>query len=182
MIFLHIDLQNLGEGFWCTFWFSVVGLFLGSYKLSDSISRVIDLYPIEIERESNWLVFHSLWSLCICLPWTFEVKGCGYSLMFPSSIYLLHIKWYFCSWFFLFYLNTNSSLNLSGRLFKRAMSFVGKDYLCHSLWDKYIEFEFSQQQWSLLALIYVQTLKFPTKKLHRYYDEYTSHLFSNIWM
>ncbi|KAH7839009.1 hypothetical protein Vadar_033672 [Vaccinium darrowii] len=58
------------------------------------------------------------------------------------------------------------------RLFKRAMSFVGKDYLCHSLWDKYIEFEFSQQQWSLLALIYVQTLKFPTKKLHRYYDNF----------
>lgn len=60
------------------------------------------------------------------------------------------------------------------------MSFVGKDYLCHSLWDKYIEFEFSQQQWSLLALIYVQSLKFPTKKLHRYYDKYASHFFGEI--
>ncbi|XP_045825655.1 uncharacterized protein LOC123917840 isoform X3 [Trifolium pratense] len=58
------------------------------------------------------------------------------------------------------------------RLFKRAISFVGKDYLCHTLWDKYIHFEFSQQQWISLAHIYIQTLKFPTKKLHPYYDSF----------
>ncbi|MED6106430.1 hypothetical protein PIB30_004662 [Stylosanthes scabra] len=58
------------------------------------------------------------------------------------------------------------------RLFKRAVSFVGKDYLCHTLWDKYIQFEFSQQQWVSLAHIYIQTLGFPTKKLHKYYDSF----------
>ncbi|XP_027345804.1 uncharacterized protein LOC113857797 isoform X2 [Abrus precatorius] len=58
------------------------------------------------------------------------------------------------------------------RLFKRAISFVGKDYLCHILWDKYIHFEFSQQHWISLAHIYIQTLKFPTKKLHQYYDSF----------
>ncbi|KEH20704.1 Pre-mRNA-processing factor 39, putative [Medicago truncatula] len=58
------------------------------------------------------------------------------------------------------------------RLFKRAISFVGKDYLCHTLWDRYIHFEFSQQQWTCLAHIYIQTLKFPTKKLHQYYDSF----------
>ncbi|KAF8018922.1 hypothetical protein BT93_H3728 [Corymbia citriodora subsp. variegata] len=58
------------------------------------------------------------------------------------------------------------------RLFRRGLSFVGKDYLCHSLWDKYIEFELSQQQWSSLAQIYVQTLRFPTKKLQHYYDSF----------
>ncbi|RDX60122.1 prp39, partial [Mucuna pruriens] len=58
------------------------------------------------------------------------------------------------------------------RLFKRGISFVGKDYLCHILWDKYIHFEFSQQQWISLAHIYIQTLKFPTKKLHQYYDSF----------
>ncbi|KAL5053685.1 hypothetical protein RYX36_034367 [Vicia faba] len=58
------------------------------------------------------------------------------------------------------------------RLFKRAISFVGKDYLCHTLWDKYIHFAFSQQQWISLAHIYIQTLKFPTKKLHQYYDSF----------
>ncbi|WCJ27326.1 Pre-mRNA-processing factor 39-2 [Euphorbia peplus] len=58
------------------------------------------------------------------------------------------------------------------RLFKRAISFVGKDYLCHTLWDRYIEFEFSLKNWSSLAHIYIQALKFPTKKLHGYYDKY----------
>ncbi|KAE9602926.1 hypothetical protein Lal_00050182 [Lupinus albus] len=58
------------------------------------------------------------------------------------------------------------------RLFQRAISFVGKDYLCHTLWDKYILFEFSQQQWMPLAHIYIQTLKFPTKKLQQYYDSF----------
>ncbi|EOY27807.1 hypothetical protein QUC31_012696 [Theobroma cacao] len=56
------------------------------------------------------------------------------------------------------------------RLFRRAMSFIGKDYLCHTLWDKYLEFEFSQQQWSSLANVYIRTLRFPSKKLHRYYE------------
>ncbi|XP_059437546.1 pre-mRNA-processing factor 39-2 isoform X3 [Corylus avellana] len=50
------------------------------------------------------------------------------------------------------------------------MSFVGKDYSCHTLWDKYIQFEFSQQQWSSLAHIYMQALRFPSRKLHHYYD------------
>ncbi|KAK9022796.1 hypothetical protein V6N11_003038 [Hibiscus sabdariffa] len=57
-------------------------------------------------------------------------------------------------------------------LFKRALSVVGKDYLCHTLWDKYVEFEFSRQQWSSLAIVYIQTLRFPSKKLHRYYESF----------
>ncbi|XP_052884174.1 pre-mRNA-processing factor 39-2 isoform X2 [Gossypium arboreum] len=58
------------------------------------------------------------------------------------------------------------------RLFKRAMSYVGKDYLCHALWDKYVEFEFSREQWSSLANVYIQTLRFPSKKLHHYYESF----------
>ncbi|KAG7963586.1 hypothetical protein I3843_09G125000 [Carya illinoinensis] len=58
------------------------------------------------------------------------------------------------------------------RLFQRGISFVGKDYLCHALWDKYIQFEFSQQQWSSLAHICIQTLRFPTKRLNHYYDRF----------
>ncbi|GAB2224798.1 hypothetical protein Drorol1_Dr00005575 [Drosera rotundifolia] len=58
------------------------------------------------------------------------------------------------------------------RLFTRGLSFVGKDYLCHHLWDLYIEYEFSQQHWNSLAHIYIHALKFPTKKLHQYYDSF----------
>lgn len=58
------------------------------------------------------------------------------------------------------------------RLFERGLSFVGMDYQCHILWDKYIEYAYSQQQWNSLAKIYIQILKFPTKKLHQYYESF----------
>ncbi|KAK3037404.1 hypothetical protein RJ639_030166 [Escallonia herrerae] len=62
------------------------------------------------------------------------------------------------------------SARLVLRLFKRGISFVGKDYLSHTLWDKYIAFEYSQQHWSSLPHIFLQALRFPTKKLHGYYQ------------
>lgn len=58
------------------------------------------------------------------------------------------------------------------RLFTKGISLVGKDYFCHVLWDKYMSFEFSQEKWGLLALVYVQALRFPTKKLHKYYENF----------
>lgn len=58
------------------------------------------------------------------------------------------------------------------RLFKRGMSFVGKDYLCYSLWDKYIEFEYSHKDWTFHAHVCIQALKFPTRKLHCYYERF----------
>ncbi|GAA0175697.1 RNA splicing factor [Lithospermum erythrorhizon] len=58
------------------------------------------------------------------------------------------------------------------RVHERALSFVGKDYNCHVLWDKYLQFEFSQQQCGMLAHIYIRVLKFPTKGLHFYCDNF----------
>ncbi|KAI7730343.1 hypothetical protein M8C21_025100, partial [Ambrosia artemisiifolia] len=58
------------------------------------------------------------------------------------------------------------------RIFERGLSFVGKDFLCYRLWDLYIRFELSQQQWSFLARILIRALKFPTKSLHKYYDNF----------
>lgn len=58
------------------------------------------------------------------------------------------------------------------RLFERAISFVGKDYFSHALWDKYMKYEFSQEGWSFLAQSYIWALRFPTKKLHFYYDNF----------
>lgn len=60
------------------------------------------------------------------------------------------------------------------RLFKTALLFVGKDYYCHALWDQYIKFEYSQQNWSSLANIYLEVLRHPTGKLREYYDKYVS--------
>ncbi|KAI3709904.1 hypothetical protein L2E82_39672 [Cichorium intybus] len=58
------------------------------------------------------------------------------------------------------------------RIFERGLSYVGKDFLSHKLWDMYIRFELSQQQWSSLAHILIRALKFPTKSLHKYYDNF----------
>ncbi|KAH7651155.1 pre-mRNA-processing factor 39 protein [Dioscorea alata] len=65
------------------------------------------------------------------------------------------------------------------RLFKRALSFVGKDYLCDHLWDKYIEFEYSQKQWTHLAPIYINILRFPTRNLKNYYESFKK--LHSIW-
>nr|GFB45065.1 pre-mRNA-processing factor 39 isoform X1 [Tanacetum cinerariifolium] len=58
------------------------------------------------------------------------------------------------------------------RIFERGLSYVGKDFLCHKLWDLYIRFELAQQEWSFLAHILIRALKFPTKSLHKYYDNF----------
>ncbi|CAH8383569.1 unnamed protein product [Eruca vesicaria subsp. sativa] len=58
------------------------------------------------------------------------------------------------------------------RLFERGLSFVGKDYSCCTLWDKYIEFLLSKKQWSSLAHVYLRTLRYPSKKLNFYYKNF----------
>ncbi|CAI9782124.1 unnamed protein product [Fraxinus pennsylvanica] len=58
------------------------------------------------------------------------------------------------------------------RLFGRGLSCVGKDYFCHVLWDAYLKYEFNQEGWSFLAQSYIEALKFPTKKLLFYYDNF----------
>lgn len=58
------------------------------------------------------------------------------------------------------------------RLFERGLSYVGTDYLSYPLWDKYIEFEYSQQEWSRLAQIYTRILQIPIQQLDRYYGSF----------
>ncbi|CAK9216808.1 unnamed protein product [Sphagnum troendelagicum] len=58
------------------------------------------------------------------------------------------------------------------RLFERGLTFVGTDYLSHLLWDKYIDFEYSQQEWSRLSQIYTRILQIPLNQLDRYYHSF----------
>ncbi|XP_068666839.1 pre-mRNA-processing factor 39-2 [Aristolochia californica] len=58
------------------------------------------------------------------------------------------------------------------RLFERGLTFVGKDYLCYLLWDRYLEFEYSRKEWARVAYIYIRILRFPTKKLGSYYESF----------
>ncbi|XP_051118634.1 pre-mRNA-processing factor 39-1-like isoform X2 [Andrographis paniculata] len=56
------------------------------------------------------------------------------------------------------------------RLFERALGYVGTDYLCFALWDKYIEYEISQQDWPRVATIYTRVLGIPNQQLDRYFE------------
>eukprot|EP00246_Nothoceros_aenigmaticus_P007867 TRINITY_DN2206_c0_g2_i2.p1 TRINITY_DN2206_c0_g2~~TRINITY_DN2206_c0_g2_i2.p1 ORF type:complete len:724 (+),score=173.25 TRINITY_DN2206_c0_g2_i2:90-2261(+) len=58
------------------------------------------------------------------------------------------------------------------RLFERGLEYVGTDYLSHLLWDKYIDFEYSQEEFSRLALIYSRVLQIPLQQLDRYHASF----------
>ncbi|KAL3359049.1 hypothetical protein AABB24_015891 [Solanum stoloniferum] len=56
------------------------------------------------------------------------------------------------------------------RLFERGLVYVGTDYLSFPLWDKYLEYEYTQQAWSNVAAIYTQILQNPNQQLDRYFE------------
>ncbi|KAK7336907.1 hypothetical protein VNO77_17460 [Canavalia gladiata] len=58
------------------------------------------------------------------------------------------------------------------RLFERGLAYVGTDYLSFPLWDKYIEYEYMQQDWARLALIYTRILENPNQQLDRYFSSF----------
>ncbi|KAI8001984.1 Pre-mRNA-processing factor 39 [Camellia lanceoleosa] len=139
-------------------------------SLKDNIEKICSVYDSFL---SEYPLCHGYWRkyaahkahLC-----TVDKVGEIFERAVQSATYCVGIWVEYCS----FSMSAYEDPSDVRRLFKRAMSFVGKDYLCYPLWDKYIEFESSQQQWIFLAKIYVQTLKFPTKRLCHYYDKYTS--------
>lgn len=71
-----------------------------------------------------------------------------------------------------FAINTYGDPETIRRLFERGLAYVGTDYLSFPLWDKYIEYEYQQQQWSHLALIYTRILENPNQQLDRYFTSF----------
>ncbi|XP_022639460.1 uncharacterized protein LOC106768678 isoform X2 [Vigna radiata var. radiata] len=143
------------------------------------ISEVEKLYPADVDKiclvYNNFLskfpLCHGYWrkyaAHMTCISTTDKVVEVFEKAVLAAT-YSVGVWFDYCS----FGMSAFEDPSDIRRLFTRAISFVGKDYLCHILWDKYIHFEFSQQQWISLAHIYIQTLKFPTKKLHQYYDSF----------
>ncbi|KAI7734866.1 hypothetical protein M8C21_008804 [Ambrosia artemisiifolia] len=71
-----------------------------------------------------------------------------------------------------FAINTYGDPDTVRRLFERALAYVGTDFLSFPLWDKYIEYEYQQQQWSNLAMIYTRILEHPNQQLDRYFNSF----------
>ena len=55
------------------------------------------------------------------------------------------------------------------RLFERGLLYVGSDFLSYTMWDKYIEYEYTHQEWSRLAMIYTRVLENPNQQLDSYF-------------
>ncbi|KAK9140625.1 hypothetical protein Scep_010306 [Stephania cephalantha] len=72
----------------------------------------------------------------------------------------------------MFAISTYGDPDTVRRLFERGLAYVGTDYLSYPLWDKYIEYEYSQQEWCRLAMIYTRILENPNQQLDRYFTRY----------
>jgi len=57
------------------------------------------------------------------------------------------------------------------RLFERGIGAIGQDYLCHTLWDKYLQFENEGHDFHRMALIYERILSVPCKELEQYHGK-----------
>ncbi|KAH6794830.1 hypothetical protein C2S52_005307 [Perilla frutescens var. hirtella] len=69
-----------------------------------------------------------------------------------------------------FFIGTCGDHDIILRLFERALAYVGTNYLCFPFWDKYIEYEFSQQAWPRIVTIYIRVLEIPNQPLNHYFD------------
>ncbi|KAK3193443.1 hypothetical protein Dsin_024753 [Dipteronia sinensis] len=72
----------------------------------------------------------------------------------------------------IFAINTYGDPDTIRRLFERALAYVGIDYLSYPLWEKYIEYEYMQQEWSRVAVIYSRMLENPMQQLDRYLSSF----------
>ncbi|KAI4349344.1 hypothetical protein L6164_009942 [Bauhinia variegata] len=72
----------------------------------------------------------------------------------------------------IFAISTYGDPDTVHRLFERGLAYVGTDYLSFPLWDKYIEYEYMQQDWGRLAMIYTRILEHPNQQLDRYFTSF----------
>lgn len=72
----------------------------------------------------------------------------------------------------IFAISTYGDPDTIRRLFERGLAYVGTDYLSYPLWDKFIEYEYSQQEWGRLAVIYTRILENPNQQLDRYLNSF----------
>ncbi|CAR29274.1 ZYRO0G04840p [Zygosaccharomyces rouxii] len=78
---------------------------------------------------------------------------------FPTSIEL------WCDYLNVLCANNPNEIDLIRRKFRTAKSLVGYQFLSHTFWDKYIEFETKHEEWGNLGNIYQELV---TIALHQY--------------
>jgi pre-mRNA-processing factor 39 len=59
-------------------------------------------------------------------------------------------------------------------LFDRGLEIVGTDYAAHPLWDKYLGFEISQEEYRRIGNIFSRILHIPLEQITSYWERYKS--------
>lgn len=62
--------------------------------------------------------------------------------------------------------------NLASRLFERAASHIGLDFLSHPFWDKYLEYETRQEAQDKVFAILNRVIHIPMHQYARYYERF----------
>ena len=86
-----------------------------------------------------------------------EIKGflkCTLGFAFSLRTYLLLFLTVYCS------------------LWERGAAAVGTDFASHPFWDKYIEFETSQEAFPRVAALYLRILQTPLDQLAQYHNKF----------
>ncbi|KAF8388287.1 hypothetical protein HHK36_026953 [Tetracentron sinense] len=91
-----------------------------------------------------------------------------YERAVQAVTYSVDIWLHYC----VFAISTYGDPDTSRRLFERGLAYVGTDYLSYPLWDKYIEYEYAQQNWCHLAMIYTRILENPIQQLDHYFNSF----------
>ncbi|KAK1367736.1 RNA-processing protein, HAT helix [Heracleum sosnowskyi] len=91
-----------------------------------------------------------------------------YERALQGLTYSVHMWLHYC----VFAINTYGDPGTIRRLFERALVYVGSDFLSYTIWDKYIEYEVTQKEWSRLAMIYTRILENPNQQLDRYLNSF----------
>ena len=56
-------------------------------------------------------------------------------------------------------------------LYERGLQYVGTDWNCYILWDKYIEYELSRSEWGRAAELYSRLLQMPSATLDKSWEK-----------
>ncbi|XP_010523168.1 PREDICTED: pre-mRNA-processing factor 39-like [Tarenaya hassleriana] len=91
-----------------------------------------------------------------------------YERAVQGAAYSVNIWLHYC----FFAINTYGDPGIIRSLFERGLAHVGTDYLSCPLWDKYIEYEYTQQEWRRLAMIHTRILESPIQNLDGYFDRF----------
>jgi pre-mRNA-processing factor 39 len=89
----------------------------------------------------------------------------GLTLGIPHSV---DFWTYYCT----YVAEKSEDLDEIRELFERGLSIVALDFASHPLWDKYIEFENSQEEFKRVADIYERILQIPLEQINSYWQRY----------